>query len=298
MWRFLLVQAARLALGLVGTVLLAACVAALSEPGARAGAAGYFSALVAQLGAYARLDFGTSIISAMPAANELAQRLPVTLELVGLGAIVALLLGGPLGILLGTERPLRAAAPLIQIVAATPVFVASLALLWAAANLLHWPGMEHIGEPELSAFGVHGDFDSTLRALALPVLTVGAAGAAAVQLGLRRAAAEAMDEPYRRGLRLMGLSTLEINSVYLVPQVLTGLLLSLGDIALALFAAAAVAEWVFAWPGAAVLFLKSVALHDWSVAALVLFVFAAIKLAADFTGELGAYALSGRSAAS
>ena len=272
--------------------------AALSQPGAQSGAAGYFSALLAELGAYARLDFGTSVISAAPAAQELAERLPVTLELVGLGAIVALFLGGPLGILLGTERPLRAAAPLIQIVAAMPVFVASLALLWLAANVLHWPGMEHIGEPGLSALGAQSGFDSTLRTLALPVLTVGIAGAAAVQLVLRRASAEAMDEPYRRGLRLMGLSTLEINSVYLVPQLLTELCRSLGDITLALFAAAAVAEWVFAWPGAAVLFLKSVALHDWRVAALVLLVFAAIKFGADFAGELGAHALSARSAAS
>jgi peptide/nickel transport system permease protein len=287
MWRFLLLQAARLALGLVGAVLLAASIAALSVEGARDA---YFSALLAQLEAFAHLDFGTSVISGFPAASELAQRLPVTLELTGLGAIVALVLGGPLGILLGTERPLRAAAPLIQIVAATPVFVASLALLWFAANILHWPAIA------FSAFDSHGDFDITLRALALPALTVGAAGAAALQLAIRRAAAEAMDEPYRRGLRLMGLSTLEINSVYLVPQVLTGLCRSLGDITLALFAAAAVAEWVFGWPGAAVLFLKSVALHDWRVAGLVLFVFAAIKFAADFAGELGAHALAARSA--
>ncbi len=90
----------------------------------------------------------------------------------------------------------------------------------------------------------------------------------------------------------MGLSALEINGVYLMPQVLTGLCRSLGDITLALFAAAAVAEWVFGWPGAAVLFLKSVALHDWNVAALVLLVFAAFKFAADFAGELGARALA------
>lgn len=281
MWRFLMLQAARLALGLVGAVLLVACIGALSAEGAHHGAAGYFSALLAQLSGFARFDFGTSIISGMPAASDVGMRLPVTFELAGLGAIVALVLGGPLGILLGTERPLRAAAPLMQIVTATPVFVASLALLWFAANILHWP---------------EAHYGNSLRDLALPVLTVGAAGAAAVQLGLRRAAADAMDEPYRRGLRLMGLSTLEINSVYLMPQILTGLCRSLGDITLALFAAAAVAEWVFGWPGAAVLFLKSVALHNWNVAALVLLVFAAIKFFADFAGELGAYALLARGA--
>lgn len=283
MWRFLLHQGARLALGLIGAVLLAASVAAFSADSARNGAGAYFSALLAQLGGFVQFHFGASVISGASAASDVAARLPVTFELVGLGAIVALVLGGPLGILLGTERPLRAAAPLMQIVTATPVFVASLALLWIAANLLHWPDVE-------------GHSGNSLHALALPVLTVGAAGAAAVQLGIRRAAADAMDEPYRRGLRLMGLSTLEINSVYLVPQVLVGLCRSLGEITLALFSAAAVAEWVFGWPGAAVLFLKSVALHDWSVAALVLLVFAAIKFFADFAGELGAYALLARKA--
>lgn len=281
MWRFLLHQGARLALGLVGAVLLAACIAALSAEGARNSAGAYFSALLAQLGGFVQFHFGTSIISGASAASDVAARLPVTFELVGLGAIAALVLGGPLGILLGTERPLRAAAPLVQILTATPVFVASLALLWLAANVLHWPGEDV-------------QFGNSLRALALPVLTVGAAGAAAVQLGIRRAAADAMDEPYRRGLRLMGLSTLEINSVYLMPQVLVGLCRSFGDIALALFTAAAVAEWVFGWRGAAVLFLKSVALHDWSVAALVLLVFAAVKFFADFAGEVGAYALLAR----
>jgi peptide/nickel transport system permease protein len=202
MWRFLLHQGVRLALGLLGAVLLAACIGALSVEGARNGVSAYFSALLAQLTGLLRFDFGTSIISGASAASDVAARLPVTFELAGLGAIVALVLGGPLGILLGTERPLRAAAPLLQIVTATPVFVASLALLWLAANVLHWPN-----------FASHGDSNDTLRALALPVLTVGAAGAAAVQLGLRRAAADAMDEPYRRGLRLMGLSTLEINRV-------------------------------------------------------------------------------------
>ncbi|HEV2561416.1 MAG TPA: ABC transporter permease [Rhizomicrobium sp.] len=278
MWRFGLRQGAQLALGLAGAILLAAMVAAADD--ARAGAGAFLHALLAHLGSFLHLDFGTSTISGESALAELSARLPVTLELAGLGGIVALLIGAPLGILLGTERPLRAGAPLIQIVAAIPVFCVGLALMWLAANVLHWP--EHGAS----------QFARILQTLALPALTVGAAGAAIVQLSLRRAAAEAMDEPYRRGLRLMGLSAFDINTVFLVPQILAGLLRSLGEITLALFSAAAVAEWLFGWPGAAVLFLKSVALHDWNVAALVLLVFAAIKMIADFAGIVGARALS------
>lgn len=278
MWRFGLRQGAQLALGLAGAILLAAMVAAADD--ARAGAGAFLSAMLAHLGSFLHLDFGASTISGESALAELRARLPVTLELAGLGGIVALAIGAPLGILLGTERPLRAAAPLIQIVAAIPVFCVGLALMWLAANVLHWP--EHGAS----------QFARILQTLALPALTVGAAGAAIVQLSLRRAAAEAMDEPYRRGLRLMGLSAFDINTAFLVPQILAGLLRSLGEITLALFSAAAVAEWLFGWPGAGVLFLKSVALQDWNVAALVLLVFAAIKMLADFAGIVGARALS------
>lgn len=293
MWGFGLRQAGRFTLGLAGAFLLAAAVAALPAGGAHSATPTYLAAWAAHLGMIARFDFGASQISGLPAAAELAHRLPVTLELVSGGAPIALLLGVPLGLLLGTGRRLRAAAPLIQIVAAAPVFCASLGLLWLDAHVLDWHG----GSPSHGASWsllVHGDSAAAagIRALALPVLTVGAAGAAAVQLALRRAAASAMEAPYRRGLRLMGLGSFEIDRIYLAPQILAGFLASLGEITLALFSAAAVAEWVFDWPGAAVLFVKSIALGDWGVAALVLLIFAVIKMAADFAGALAAHALA------
>jgi len=77
-----------------------------------------------------------------------------------------------------------------------------------------------------------------------------------------------------------------------VPEALAGLVASLGEITLALFAAAAVAEWVFETPGAAVLFVKSLALGDWTLAGAILAVFAAIKFAADFIGHVGARLIS------
>lgn len=292
MWRFGLRQALRLALGLAGAFLLAAAVAALPGHGAHAGVSTYLAAWVAHIEAFARFDFGMSQVTALPAAAELARRLPVTLELVAGATPIAVVLGIPLGVLLGTGRRLRAAAPLIQIVAAVPVFCASLGLIWLNAHVLVWHGALVRGT--FWSLLVHGDpaLWAALRTMALPVLTVGGAGAAAVQLALRRAAAGAMEAPYRRGLRLMGLSGFEVDRAYLAPQILAGFLASLGEIALALFSAAAVVEWVFDWPGAAVLFVKSIALYDWSVAALVLLVFAAIKLAADFAGALGAHTLA------
>jgi peptide/nickel transport system permease protein len=189
----------------------------------------------------------------------------------------------------------RAAAPLIQIVAAAPVFCAGLALLWLSVQVFHWDANLQDAPNLWSAIAAANGaaIREALRALVLPALTVGAAGAAGVQLSLRRAVADARDAPYRRGLKMMGLGQFEVDRLYLVPEAIAGVLANLGEIALSLFSAAAVAEWVFGWPGAAVLFLKSVALHDWSVVALVLLSFAAIVLIAEFAGSLGARALAG-----
>lgn len=289
MWRFGLKQAGRLALGLAGAILLAAFVSAFS-----AGSAGSFGSRVfAGIAAIGTLHFGESSISDQSAWAELSQSLPATLELVGLGAAIALLVGGPMGILLSSGSLLRAGAPLIQIVAAAPVFCAGLGLLWLSDRLLQWDGAPR----ELSLFAAIAKGDpailaNAIRAVALPALTVGAAGAAGVQLILRRAIGRAAGEPYRRGLRAMGLGRFEIDRLYLVPQVAAALLENLGMIASSLLAAAAVAEWVFAWPGAAGLFLKSVALHDWTVVGLVLLVFAALTMSAEFIGAVGARLLA------
>lgn len=295
MGRFGLWQAGQMLLGLFGAVLLAAAVGAYGHDGAGS----FLSVVMARLVAMGHGDFGVSVLAGTPAWSQLAARLPTTLSLAGTGALVAFIIGGPLGLVLGAGRWLRAAAPLIQIVAALPVFCASLLLVWLAAIVFHWPHPPYTDASLLSAL-LHQDtkaLSDILWAYALPALTVGAAGAAAVQLALRRAAAEAMDASYRKGLRLLGLPALEIDRLYLAPQILAGLLAHLGEIVLALLSATAIVEWVFDWPGAAVLFVKAVALHDWPVAALVLLVFAAIKLVADFAGAVGARALAGESAA-
>jgi peptide/nickel transport system permease protein len=288
MVRFGLAQAGRYAAGLLGALLLAALVQAMGGEG------GFFHASALRLAALAHFDFGTSAMTGARAAGEVARRLPATLGLLGGGAVVALLLGVPLGLILSWGRALRAGAPLIQIVAAAPVFCAGLALLWiahraqwdvtAATGLGFWPAL------------LAGDGSGALKALpafGLPALVVGAAGSAAVQLSIRRATREAVREPYREGLRLMGLGVFEIDRRYLAPRVLAGLLANLGEVALSLFAATAVAEWVFAWPGAATLFIHSVALGDWNVAALVLFAFAGLSLTVDFLGALLARAMGG-----
>lgn len=288
MGRLLFRQALRFVSGLGGAAVLAAALAALSIPGATAGGVPYVLAVLGRLGAMTQFDFGSSQVSGESALESVAAALPYTAGLLGLSAIVATAIGVPLGLVLGRASGRRLIVPFIQVVAATPVFCASLALAWISVTVF---GIH----PMLPAGGLFNG--SVAQTLALPVLTVGLAGAGAVQLALHRVAAEIQDQPWRSGLRLMGLPQFEIDRLYVAPQMFAGLFANLGEVALAMVSAAAVAEWVFGWPGAAILFVKSLAFADWDVAALVLLVLAAIKFAADLVGAFACDALIGERAA-
>lgn len=289
MLHFALRQAGRFVLGLLGAIVIAAAISAIAAPHAH-GPAPFLKAMLGQLWAFLQLDLGKSAISGATVAEELGTRLPPTLALVAAGGAIALAAGTPLGILFGAGPIRRAATPLIQIVAAAPVFCAGLALAFGAVHLLHWPVSTNAPVPQSAPIFPH-DVEG-LRLAALPVLTVGLAGAAAVQLALRRAAAQSAGEAFRGGLKRLGLGALEIEWNYVIPQVLSGLLKGAGEIMLALLSAAVVAEWVFHRPGAADLFVKSVALQDWNMAALILFCFAGLVFLADFAGLLAGYAFA------
>lgn len=287
MWVFGRRQVGRLVLGLLGAVLVAATISSLSGHDESFG-----HAVVERLIALRRFDFGESAVSQSSAWLELSRRLPATIELVGFGAVIAFVIGAPVGILLSAGRIVRAAAPLIQLIAAAPVFCAGLGLLWVSQRALHWTGSPR-ALSVLAALGSGNiaELAAALRAIALPALTVGAAGAASVQLALRHSVSRAVVEPYRRSLRAMGLGRFEIDRLYLLPQVAAGVLRSQGEIVSSLLAAAAVAEWVFDWPGAAELFLKSVALRDWTVVGLIILVFAATTMLAEFVGAVAGHVL-------
>jgi len=287
MLHFSLRETGRLVLALLGAVLLAAAVAALADANAYKGAWPFLVAMGGRLPAFFQLDFGASLLSGSAAGDSFAAKLPVTLSLVASGAVIAFVIGLPIGLVLGAGPLRRAAAPLLQLIAAAPVFCGGLILAYAVHQLFGW---------DPSAGGQTASWTSLIRGepqawglLFLPALAVGAAGIAAVQLALRRAASLEADAPYRVQLKRMGLSAWEIERVYVFKPVMAGLLKHAGDVMLALLAAAAVAEWVFDYPGAAVLFVKSVALGDWNMAALILFVFAAIAMIADFLGRLFAF---------
>ena len=285
MKRFLARQLAQLMVGLCGAALIAVALSAVTEPRPR-NLPAYLMAVLDRLQHLSHGDLGHSAISGQPVLTELLAHLPPTALLLAAGAAVALAAGLPLGILFAFGSLRRAAAPIMQIVTATPVFCAGLALAFGASEILHWP----VGFA--SRTGLAASPEEALRLAALPIATVGLAGAAAVQLALRRSATRTAAASFRSGLRRLGLGGVEIEVFYVLPQIFAGLIASAGDIALALVSAAVVAEWVFHRDGAADLFVKSVALADWNMTAVILFAVAALSITANFLGRVLGFLLA------
>jgi peptide/nickel transport system permease protein len=299
MVRYALRRAALLGASLAGAVFLAAAVAALSEPGANAAAGSFFAAWFAKVPGAFMLDLGQSSISGLAAAAEAAPAFQASFELLIVGTLIAFIVGVPLGMTLASPDTRVVVAPIVQVAGSLPVFCAGLLIGFIFVKFLSAGTSGHA--PTLFEAFAARDSDmlsASLLAIAPAGLTVGLAGAGAVALSLHNALDIATHEPYRDGLHRLGLGEREIFDIYVVRHALALTLRDLPDILLALFAAIAVAEWIFTRTGAGAAFIHAVALEDWAVAAVILLVIAVIRSAVDFAGPLAAYALIGGEAVS
>jgi len=291
MLRYALLRTAMLVASIAGAALLAAAIAALGQPGALASASDFLGTMLAKVPDVFLFDVGQSSISGLTARIETGPAFLASLELLLFATPIAFIAGVPLGSALADPATRPFVAPVVQFAGSSPVFCGALLIGVVFARL--WPA--HSGEvPSLfAAIAAHDTnaFLEALRTIAPAGVTVGLAGAGAVALAWRNALETASGEPYRDGLRRLGLSDAEILRVYVARQALALALADLADIVLAIFAADAVAEWIFSWPGAGAAFIHAVALEDWAVAAVIVFVIAVIRAGADFAGPVAAHAL-------
>ena len=121
-------------------------------------------------GNWARLRFGDSIIERRPVATIIKERLPRTVELLGLSIVLSLLLAIPVGIVSAIKQyslwdNLVTVGSFIGI--AMPSFFLAIILILVFAVRLHWfptQGAQTIGEP--TSLGDH------LKHLVLPVMVL------------------------------------------------------------------------------------------------------------------------------
>jgi peptide/nickel transport system permease protein len=203
-------------------------------------------------------DLGTSIHLKRPVMELILDRMPVTLLLTGMAALIALLLAVPLAFVAALERD-RPADNVIrgvfQVGLSTPVFYLGLVLLTIFAAQLRWFPVGGFGE----TFGEH------LYHLFLPALTLALSLAAVLMRNLRAAILEVIGAEYVAFARAKGLSPRLVLTRHVLRNALISTVTLFGLSIGTLLGGAVITETVFAIPGVGRLMIDSIYGRDYPV---------------------------------
>jgi peptide/nickel transport system permease protein len=216
----------------------------------------YFSWLVA----FIRGDWGFSYADGRPVLERLLERVPATLELVGVACVMALIAAVPAGILASVNRRFDRVTSVLAVAGISlPVFWLGLLLQLVVAGALGW-----LPSSGRTAFD-GGDFVDRVRHLILPATVLAAALSAAWSRYLRRTMRDTVAQPFMRAARSRGLTERTLLLQHALPNALpTFVTVVLLDISM-MASGAVVTESIFAWPGVGSLFTESLAKRDYTV---------------------------------
>ncbi|MEY9849387.1 ABC transporter permease [Streptacidiphilus sp. MAP5-3] len=207
-------------------------------------------------------DLGTSYTLNEPVSQLIAQRLPKTLVLTVLSAVVGLVIAVPLGMWQAVRRnkPVDYAVTALSFVAyATPVYFLGIILVLVFSQILPWfPPQAPQGDTVAQVL-------SDPAGLVLPV-TAGAASMIAVFSRYMRAATlENLSEDYVRTARAGGTRQHAILWRHVFRNSLTPVIAMLGYYVPVLFGGALVVEQLFNYPGMGLLFWSAAQSSDYPV---------------------------------
>jgi peptide/nickel transport system permease protein len=236
---------------------------------------------------FLRLDFGISMWSGKPVAEEIAVRLPISLEIAVMATVVAILIAIPLG----TISALKQNSWLDHVVRvtaiagiATPSFWLGIVSILAVLSITH----AIFGDPWMPPIDYVPLWEDPLRNLsiaALPALTVGYRYAAVSMRMTRSAMLEVLREDYIRTARAKGLIEKIIINRHALKNALLPVVTLIGIEFAFLISGLVVTEQVFNINGVGRLFVLAVQNQDYTLTqALVMLtvaIFVLVNLAVD-----------------
>jgi len=234
-------------------------------------------------------DFGTSYRQRRPVSELIESRLPATLELSFVSALIALAMGIPMGIYTALRRRgvLSQSFMAVSLVGVSlPTFLTGILMILVFGVLLRWLPTFGRGEVVHLGWWSSGLFTGSGRlSLIMPAFTLALFQMTLIMRLVRAEMLEVMQTDFIRFARARGLTERAINFRHalkntLVPVItITGL--QLGSI----IAFSIITETVFQWPGMGLLFIQSIGVVDIPVMAayllLIAFFFVIINLVVD-----------------
>ncbi|MDI6856986.1 MAG: ABC transporter permease [Dehalococcoidia bacterium] len=233
------------------------------------------------VGGLLRGDFGKSYFHRTPVRDELAQRLPITFQLMVMTMIIMVLIAIPAGVISG----IRPNTILDYVTRTTAVFGLSIPVFWLGTLFILLPAIWFNWTPPFGRVSFFDDPSKNLQQFALPALAMGIPGAAGIMRLTRSSVLEVLRQDYIRtawskGLRETTIVWRHVLKNGLIP-VVTVIGLQIGG----LLGGTVIIESIFALPGIGLFTLESILGRDYlgvqAIVILMAVVYSLVNLGID-----------------
>ncbi len=218
------------------------------------------------IGNAAQGEFGISYVQRVPVSELIAERLPATLELAFISALLSVIIGIPFGVYAAIHRKtLGATAVTIfsLIGVSLPTFVIGLGLIMGFSVVLPW--LPSFGRGEVVHIGWWGTgllTESGIKSIILPACTLALYQVTMVMRLVRAEMLEVLQTDYIKFCRARGLKNFSIYFTHALKNTLVPVITIIGLQLGGIIAFSVVTETVFQWPGMGLLFIQAVSSAD------------------------------------
>jgi peptide/nickel transport system permease protein len=234
-------------------------------------------------------EFGLSLRQGAKVSRLISERLPATLELAGVAAVLALVLGIPMGVYAALKRgtflsQLFMTVSLLGV--SLPTFLVGILLILLFAVGLGWFPSFGRGDVVQVGWWMSGLLTAGgWHHIVLPALTLAIFQLTLIMRLVRAEMLEVLRTDYVKFARARGLSNTAIHFGHALKNTLVPVITITGLQLGALIAFAIITETVFQWPGMGLLFIQAVTFADIPVMAaylcLTALIFVVINLVVD-----------------
>lgn len=229
-----------------------------------------------------RGDWGQSITTGQPVADELLRRLPASLELTLVALILSLAIALPLGVLAATHQDTwidQCCRFVVTAGVSLPTFFTGLLLVYVFYFVLGWAPpplgrLDILYLPPAHTSGFYlidsviaGEFDvflSSLKQLALPAITLALFTLAPLARMTRAAMLQSLSSDYVRTAKACGLTRGKVLRTYALRNALLPVITTLGMVFSFSLGANVLVEKVFSWPGIGSFAIEALVASDYS----------------------------------
>ncbi|MEQ9122279.1 MAG: ABC transporter permease [Alphaproteobacteria bacterium] len=234
-------------------------------------------------------DFGLSYRIKRPVDDLIVERLPATLELVFVSALIALVIGISAGVYTGIERRSwmsRAVLSFSLVGVSLPTFIIGIGLIYIfAVHLRLLPSSGRGGTIDLGWWKTSLLTVDGWRSIILPAITLSLFQTTIILRLVRAEMLEVMQADFIKFARARGLTERAINFGHALKNTLVPVVTVIGINVGGLIAFSVITETVFQWPGTGLMFIQAVDFVDVPIMAaylcFVALVFVIVNLVVD-----------------